>query len=303
MELKQIFPEGKILAADSCPSLSAACHMADNHYELPRLNCVNYTEKLLELCIANGVGMVVPTIDSELPILAQERQKFADTGIAIVVSGPSLVRKCRDKRLTHSFFLEHGVNVPTMSYQPSVDRLPLFAKPYDGSSSMGLHVLHVAEDLTPSLTNDRKMIFVDYLSPDEHDEYSIDAYFSIEGQLKCMVPRLRIETRAGEVSKGRTERPRCLAPLYQTFQHLESARGCLTIQVFVHRETGSVYGIEINPRFGGGFPLSYHAGANYPRWLIQEYLLGESIEFHDCWEANLTMLRYDEHVLVRNTAG
>ena len=56
--------------------------------------------------------------------------------------------------------------------------------------------------------------------------------------------------------------------------------------------------IEINPRFGGGFPLSYVAGANYPKYLIEEYLLGKEIPVNNNWEDHLLMLRYDEAVFV-----
>ncbi|RTZ49695.1 hypothetical protein EJ377_05105 [Chryseobacterium arthrosphaerae] len=59
-------------------------------------------------------------------------------------------------------------------------------------------------------------------------------------------------------------------------------------------------GIEINPRFGGGYPLSYLAGANYPEWLLKEYFMGHDIPYFEDWEDNLLMLRYDDEVLVRN---
>jgi carbamoyl-phosphate synthase large subunit len=61
--------------------------------------------------------------------------------------------------------------------------------------------------------------------------------------------------------------------------------------------------IEINPRVGGGIPLSYQAGANFPRWLLEEYILNQEIEYFDDWESNLTMLRYDGQVFVRGAAA
>lgn len=70
--------------------------------------------------------------------------------------------------------------------------------------------------------------------------------------------------------------------------------------IFFNPNTKRIIGIEINPRFGGGYPLSYLAGANYPKYLIEEYLLGKEILFFDEWEANLLMLRYDDEVLVSN---
>ena len=80
------------------------------------------------------------------------------------------------------------------------------------------------------------------------------------------------------------------------------ARGCLTIQVFADLAQDSFYGLEINPRFGGGYPLAYSAGARYPAWLIKEYLLGEEIDFYDQWEPDLLMLRYDDKKLISSYA-
>lgn len=79
--------------------------------------------------------------------------------------------------------------------------------------------------------------------------------------------------------------------------------GCITLQLFYNEVTGSVCGIEINPRFGGGYPLSYSAGANFPKWIIQEYLLGQKIEFFNEWEDNLLMLRYDDEILIHDYVG
>ena len=70
--------------------------------------------------------------------------------------------------------------------------------------------------------------------------------------------------------------------------------------MFYHKTECNVLGIEINPRFGGGYPLSYLAGANYPKWLIKEYLFNEYIPVFGDWEDNLLMLRYDAEVLVHD---
>ena len=68
----------------------------------------------------------------------------------------------------------------------------------------------------------------------------------------------------------------------------------------MHTKTKEIIGIEINPRFGGGFPLSYLANGNYPKWLIQEYILNQTIEHFDGWKDNLLMLRYDDEILIHD---
>jgi carbamoyl-phosphate synthase large subunit len=118
--------------------------------------------------------------------------------------------------------------------------------------------------------------------------------------LKCVVPRKRIAVRSGEISKGLTCNNLLVDYVINKLSVIEGAIGCLTIQVFFNEKIQRVVGIEINPRFGGGYPLSYLAGANFPKWIIEEYLFNKEISYSNKWEPNLLMLRYDDEVLVYN---
>ena len=115
------------------------------------------------------------------------------------------------------------------------------------------------------------------------------------------MPRKRIEVRDGEVEKGKTEKNILVDFIKKKLPHIKGAQGCLTAQFFKHMTTDRILGIEINPRFGGGYPLSYYAGANFPKWIIQEYLLNQSITPNDDWEDNLLMLRYSKEILIHNS--
>jgi carbamoyl-phosphate synthase large subunit len=54
----------------------------------------------------------------------------------------------------------------------------------------------------------------------------------------------------------------------------------------------------MNPRFGGGYPLSFHAGANFPKMIMQEYFQGKALDYRDDWQDNKLMLRYDAEVII-----
>jgi carbamoyl-phosphate synthase large subunit len=117
-----------------------------------------------------------------------------------------------------------------------------------------------------------------------------------DGKVRSVVPRLRLETRAGEVSKGMTVKHRgIMEATKKVAENLPGALGCLTIQCFLTPAEEIVF-IEINPRFGGGFPLSIQAGADFPRWII-EMMLGRKSEIvFDGWQDGVVMLRYDDAV-------
>ena len=88
----------RVLAADSNPDYSAACLSADSFYSLPRINDPSYIDSLYSLCLSSDVKLVIPTIDTELEVLARERHNFCARGIHIVISDLSFVSSCRDKK-------------------------------------------------------------------------------------------------------------------------------------------------------------------------------------------------------------
>jgi carbamoyl-phosphate synthase large subunit len=174
----------------------------------------------------------------------------------------------------------------------------LFIKPYDGSLSKDIYLINCKEELTDSLLNNPKLMFMEYINPKDFNEYTIDAYYDKNSDLRCLVPRRRIEVRGGEISKGKTEKLNFYNILKDKLGFIKGAKGCLTIQFFIGKVAEEIIGIEINPRFGGGFPLSYASGANYPEYIILEYMMNEPIIFNDNWIENRVMLRFDSEVIL-----
>lgn len=298
-ELRKTVKSAKVFTADLNPDWSAACAISDGFFSLPPVTDPSYIDGLLNLCLTENISLVIPTIDTELQTLADNRIQFKALGINIAVSDSQFVAYCRDKRKTGELFAQHGIEVPI-----SVDKFnptfPLFVKPYDGSLSKDIQVIKDRSELNERLIENEKLMFMEYLSPEEYQEFTVDAYYENGGHLICLVPRRRIEVRGGEISKGRTERGELYKVLFEKFQFINGARSCLTMQFFQHRKNCRIVGIEINPRFGGGYPLSYAAQANYPSFLIREYILGEKLVFEDDWINGLVMLRYDAEIIKKN---
>jgi carbamoyl-phosphate synthase large subunit len=296
-ELKKMYPQQKVFTTDMVPELSAACQVSDQYFKVKRVTDAGYIEELLSICTNNGIKMIVPTIDTELLLLAQHKPLFCQEGIHLIVSSMSFVEKCRDKRIINNFFIEKEISIPI-----AVDRnnptFPLFIKPHNGSLSVNTHVVRCRTEFTSYQGLDDTFLFMEYLDKEEFDEYTSDIYYDRNGYLKCVVPRKRLMVRAGEISKGITCKNKLVSYFKEKLDFIEGAVGCLTVQCFLHKATGSVKAIEINARFGGGFPLSYHAGAKYPLWLIQEYFQGHEISYTEDWEDSLLMLRYDDEVII-----
>lgn len=296
--LQSLCKGGQVFTTDLEPGLAPACVASDEGFKIGRFSESTYVSDLLELCLSNNVKLVIPTIDTELILLAENSELFATNGVTVLVSDLDLVRSCTDKRLTAKLFSDYGVANPR-KIDPNDPCFPAFVKPVEGSSSKDLHLLHSKKDIKNALLDEGRYVWMEYCDPLDYHEVTIDLYYDKGSSLKCVVPRRRLEVRAGEVSKGvATKDEQMIQFVTDKLTTLKGARGCITLQVFAHREAPNYYGIEINPRFGGGYPLSYLAGANFPEWIIREYMLGENIEPYDGWEDGLLLLRYDAELTV-----
>jgi carbamoyl-phosphate synthase large subunit len=290
---------GRVIAADASAN-APANFVADRQVRVPCVSAASYIDALLEECRRHQVRLLFPLIDTDLMHLAEARARFAQIGTTAVVSGPSTVAICADKRATFAFFAEHGIDTPRVFAADALARLqasdfPLIVKPYDGSSGIGVSRVGDRAALEHAREQVRHAMVQELASG---EEYTVDVLVGFDGHIRCAVPRRRLEVRAGEVSKSLTVKSRAIIDATrQVVEALPDPLGCITVQCFVQPD-GRIRFTEINPRFGGGFPLSLHAGADFPRWIIEEYL-GRPIQpYREDWRDDLAMLRYDDEIIV-----
>lgn len=302
-ELQLLFPDAKVLTTDLNPEFAPACRVSDGYFKVPPVLDEKYIPTLLKITVENNVGLIIPTIDTCLLKMSENIEIFKEHNISIAVSDTLLIKKFNDKKLTNEFFESKNIAVAKLFSKTDYE-LPLYIKPIDGSSSIDNFIIRLHDELHHYHFRNEKLLFFEYLDHDLHTEFTIDMYFDKNSKLISLVPRQRLEVRQGEVKKAITKDLFFNPIIWNIFKDIKGLRGCITLQIFVNHTTNKIYGIEVNPRFGGGYPLTYLAGANFPKWLIQEYLFGdvELPEFHD-WKKNLLMLRYDGEVLIPDFLG
>jgi carbamoyl-phosphate synthase large subunit len=299
--------DGRVLAADRS-WYSSAFHAADRGIVVPGCDDPGFVDRIVELCERDGVGLVVPTIDPELAVYAAARERFDRAGVTVAVSSPEVVTISADKAATNDWLRRHGfptvaqTTVAGIEADPQAWPYPLVVKPRFGSASIGVAV--VADAVELGVAARAGEVVLEERAPGQ--EYTVDCYVDRAGRCRCAVPRRRLEVRGGEVSMGVTVRsPRLEALAADVCEALPGAFGAVTLQAFVDgdTETGRASVIEINARFGGGYPLSHAAGADFPRWLLEEVTGRASTAAADRWRGGLVMLRYDAAVFVEEPAG
>jgi len=290
--------DGKLVTADIRPDIPAR-FTGDIHELTPRVDQVNYIDSLLGTCERLEIALLVPLIDPELHLLAQHRERFTALGVEVLISAPGVTEISFDKRNTSAFFREADVLTPDDYCIEDVEAekcsFPLLLKPARGSGSIGVVKLQDMNEFRFFVSRTPDPLVQEFV---EGAEYTVDVLADFSGKPRSVVPRLRMQTRAGEVSKGITAKHReLIEQAVHVVDSLPGARGPITLQCFL-TGAGEIKFIEINPRFGGGFPLSAAAGANFPRWII-EWVRGldPHIELIG-WEDELMMFRFDDAMMI-----
>lgn len=296
---------GYVYAVDACLT-APALRLADASWQVPGCEAPEFLPAMLELCRREQIDLLIPTIDTELPVYAAHREQFAALGTRVAVSGPETVSVAADKLRTHAWLTEHGfptvrqTTVADFLAHPESWEFPLIVKPRWGSAGKGVDRVASQEALRllPDLKTDS---IVQEVAPGR--EYTVNVLVSRSGRCLCATPHLRMEVRAGEVSKAVTVKHRGLMELARDMaEALPEAFGAFNFQCFL-RGDSDMKVIEINARFGGGYPLAREAGADFPRWMLQDLLGGPVDATFDGWQDGLAMFRYDQAVFVCGQAA
>lgn len=293
---EQLGDEGKIAATDmqlTAPALTEA----DIKLQVPAVYADDYIDCTLKICKENDIDAVICLNDLELPILAANRGRFKEIGVTPIVSSPEVIDICFDKYGTAQYVESIGLNSPKtfINYKEAVAALnkgdlkfPLVLKPRWGSGSIGIEFVNDFEELAEVYSNLLKKIKKTILATAsqgeeyiliqekiEGQEYGMDVMNDLEGNNRCVSVKKKLAMRAGETDKARTVDNPAIREIGKTLG--ENLRHIGNLDVDVFEKDGKYYVLELNPRFGGGFPFSYQAGVNFPKAII-EWLKGNDID-------------------------
>lgn len=290
--------KSKIIAAD-ISDMAPAIYFSDKKYIIPRIGDKGYIEEIIRICNKENIKLVVPTIDTELLILAQNKEKIeALTKAKVLVSKYETILICRDKINTQKFFESNGFGVPKQITDEEIIsenvKFPVFIKPRDGSSSVNAFKVNNMNELLFFKEYINKPIIQELI---QGEEYTIDVFTDFSGNIINIVPRKRIATRSGEIIKGKIVKDREIIEDVKKVISVLEVIGQVTLQL-MKTDKGIKY-IEINPRFGGGAPMSIGAGADFCQNLYR-LLQGEKLQYTENYEENLIFLRFDSSIKLNN---
>lgn len=286
----------KIVATDmqlSAPALQAA----DIRVQVPAVYASNYVDIMLDICKKYAINALISLNDLELPILAENKSRFEIIGVKVIVSSPEVIDICFDKYKTAQWVESIGLNAPKTFVRLADAKaalaageisFPLFMKPRWGSGSIGLETIDDIEELDIYyhllMKNIKKTILATASVGDEYimiqekltgKEFGLDIMNDLSGRNVGVSVKQKLAMRAGETDKAITVDLPEVAEMGRIIGENLKHIGNLDVDI-MQRVNGDYCVLELNPRFGGGFPFSYEAGVNFPLAIIK-WLRGEKV--------------------------
>jgi carbamoyl-phosphate synthase large subunit len=288
------------VAADLDP-LAPALYHADIRATVPRVDDSGYIDALRELVAEHGVGLVVPLTDLDHRELANARDDLG--GAVALVSGLGAIERCSDKYEAHTFFSANGIGSPPTWLPADVPgdvRFPALVKARKGFGSRHIYRAHDRDELDFFLRYTTVESMVQAVC--EGEEFSVDVFSDLDARCVAAVPRTMIESKGGESIKGMSIKDAELMDFARRVADTLGIVGPANIQCF-REPSGELQVTDVNPRFGGGFPLPTAAGSRYPE-LALALAEGERIEpqFGDFREG-VVMTRFFSQVILERTGG
>lgn len=256
---------GEVMVCDVNPA-SPAVHIADRAFEVPYSDHPAYFDAVRAICLRHQIGLIVPTIDDEIPRFAAVIDHFEAIGVKVAVSPLETAVACTDKWETCRRLRAAGVAAAATwlpGEVPASPVFPLFVKPRAGRGSVQAYPARDPAELAFFLRYVTAPVVQDYL---DGPEFTLDLLCDFAGRPLSVVPRERVVIRSGVIDRGRTVQDGRLIALALACAEVFSFAGAVNIQC--RMVDGSPRVFEINPRFSGGIPLTIAAGADFPAILV-----------------------------------
>jgi carbamoyl-phosphate synthase large subunit len=290
----------RTIAADANP-LAPALYHADEHELVPRIEGPGYVDALARLVHAYDVSLIVPLTDLDHVVLVRARGELAPA--LVLLPDEMLCEALADKWLAHLLFEQKGIETPPTWLPTDVPpdaALPLLVKARVGFGSRHIYRAESHEQLDFFLRYTPVESMVQACCHGE--EFSIDVLCDTERRCLNAIPRTMIESKGGESIKGMTIKDPLLIEVGRSVAETLGIVGPATIQCF--READGTHRVtDINPRFGGAFPLPTAAGSRYPE-LALAMAAGERPEPRlGDFREGVVMTRFFSHLTLTAGAG
>lgn len=310
--------EGKVHVSNSS-DISPAFQYADASVVTPLIYDGAYIPFLIQYCQENEIKALISLFDVDLPVLAQHKKQFDEIGVKVIVSDVEVVQICNDKWKTYQFLNNNGFYTPKTfinldeaisSIEKGIISYPVIIKPRWGMGSIAVFEAENENELKVFYEKTKRSIQKTYLKYEAFgnieesvliqeklpgEEFGLDVVNDLEGNYQNTVVKKKYAMRSGETDCAVTVNNE---QLKKTGEKLSSQlRHIANLDVDVFWIDEQAYVLELNARFGGGYPFSHMAGVNLPSAIVK-WIRAEKID-KDILQEKFNVMSHKDINLVR----
>jgi carbamoyl-phosphate synthase large subunit len=267
-------------------------YLVKDFIHLPKADDPNFTDFLLDTCTKKNIHVVLPLVTKELFPLSQDKNRFEERKIKVLVSSPEAIERANNKEVCYRFLQEKGIAVPAYFPVTNVEEFIHAAfglghpaksfvfKPSVSNGSRGVRIVIDSLDEAAQLFEQKPyqlqisyphalsilsskpfppLLVSEYL-PGE--EYSVDC-LAEHGKAKLVVPRSRIKMVNGISVQGCFVKDTEIINYCSKIIEAIGLHGNIGIQV-KYNSNNQPRLLEINPRVQGTIVAGLGAGINLP---------------------------------------
>ena len=262
---------GQVWGADNSPC-SPAFTYCDSTVIVPEVKKGHYPQVLLDICLKNEIDIAIPLIDPELEALAPQAKTFAEAGVLLLISPEKTIQMASDKYQTYKFAIAHGLAAPQtfINIAEALDQLtvgalnwPVMVKPRKGSASIDINTCYDKLQLEAAFGATPEPMIQEII---KGIEYGYDLFGDQQFKPVSVYCKKKLAMRAGETDKAISTNDPVLIEFGSKLLSCMELFGPADVDVIVDKDGPKL--LEINPRFGGGYPCSHLAGAGFPQKII-----------------------------------
>jgi carbamoyl-phosphate synthase large subunit len=249
------------IATDINP-LAPALYHAHRYALVGRIDDPDYVPQLRRLVDRHDVKLVVPLTDLDQELLARRREELKPA--LVLLPEADVVSAMADKYRAHEAFVDRGIGSPETwlpADLPEEPAFPLLVKARNGFGSR--HIFRCANRAELDFHLVRTPVDSMVQAVCTGEEFSVDVFCDFDGNCLNAIPRTMIESKGGESIKGMTIADPDLIELGRSVAEALPLAGPANVQCFREAD-GRLLVTDVNPRFGGAFPLPLAAGSRYP---------------------------------------
>lgn len=301
---KELEGKGKVIVTDMS-EFAPAIYDADKFYLVPRIDDPTYIDKLIDICKKENIDCFFALIDPELSLISKNKAKFEKIGVTVLVSDYEAVELAFDKYKMFKYLSEHGFKtaktyIDKKEFYNDLENkkisFPVFVKPYKGSASININKVNTKEEIETLFQINNDLIIQEFM---DGQEIGADIYIDpISKKVVSIFTKEKIKMRAGETDKAKSFKDPNLFALITKLVEEIGYKYMIDMDVF--NVNGEYYILEINPRFGGGYPHAYECGVNFPKLVINSINNIENKKEIGNYENDIYMMKYNEIKIIKH---